>query len=311
MRQKMFDSETALKKKEVEFDTMRRDCFSAQETAKRVGEQLRDSVHKNNLYKVEIEELIKQIDLADARARAKEDDLRLLEVEYERKMKMQEERIVMRQAKGEHREQYELKRMHAIEKDEMARKIEDFKEEVDYYQQKVARIETENRGLRAGNDNAKRIRELEEENSQLKQQLSTHTRIEAKTSSFQSKELSKEEQVKLQREVQQMDLMLKGYQEESEKQLAKHKNLEREMKLVQEKLLSEQKKLKEMQQKQLLVQEQVYVEEKKEELDIDTINTMGLSNAISQKQLADIHSQLQKLQHEKFDAERDFNIKEA
>ncbi len=42
---------------------------------------MRDSVHKNNLYKVEIEELIKQIDLADARARAKEDDARLLEVE--------------------------------------------------------------------------------------------------------------------------------------------------------------------------------------------------------------------------------------
>ena len=38
---------------------MRRDCLNAQETAKRVGEQLRDSVHKNNLYKVEIEELIK------------------------------------------------------------------------------------------------------------------------------------------------------------------------------------------------------------------------------------------------------------
>jgi hypothetical protein len=40
-----------------------------------------------------------------------------------------------------------------------------------------------------------------------------------------------------------------------------------------------------------LNQEQVYVE-KKEELDIDTVNIMGLSNAISQKQLTEIHSQL-------------------
>jgi hypothetical protein len=148
----MFESETALKKKEVEFDTMRRDCFGAQETAKRVGEQLRDSVHKNNLYRVEIEELIKQIDLADARARAREDDLRLQEVEYERKMKMQEERIIMRHAKNDDRELYEVKRMHAIKLDELAQKLDDSKEEIDYFTKKVARIEAENKALRIGND---------------------------------------------------------------------------------------------------------------------------------------------------------------
>jgi hypothetical protein len=38
---------------------------------------------------------------------------------------------------------------------------------------------------------------------------------------------------------------------------------------------------------------------------------MGLSNAISAKQLSEMHVQLQKLQGEKFDAERDFGIKEA
>ena len=38
---------------------MRREALNAQETAKRLQEQVRDSVHKNNLYKVEVEELIK------------------------------------------------------------------------------------------------------------------------------------------------------------------------------------------------------------------------------------------------------------
>jgi hypothetical protein len=45
-------------------------------------------VHKVNLYKIETEELIKQIDLADAKTREKEDELRLQEAEYERKLKL-------------------------------------------------------------------------------------------------------------------------------------------------------------------------------------------------------------------------------
>jgi len=42
--------------------------------------------------------------------------------------------------------------------------------------------------------------------------------------------LTKEEAIKIQREFQQLDLMLRGYQEESEKQLIKQKNLERDIK---------------------------------------------------------------------------------
>ena len=118
---------------------------------------------------MEIEELIKQIDLADARARTKEDDARLLEVEYERKLKMQEERILMRHSKNEDREMYELKRMHAIEKDEAARKVEEAQEEIDYYQKKVAKIEAENKALRVGSDSGRRVKELEDEIATLKQ----------------------------------------------------------------------------------------------------------------------------------------------
>ena len=69
----------------------------------------------------------------------------------------------------------------------------------------------------------------------------------------------------------------------------KNKGLDRDMKTLQEKLLAEQKRVKELQQKSLLEKDRVFVEDKKEELDIDTVNTMGLGNAISQKQLQDLH----------------------
>lgn len=49
---------------------------------------MRDAVHKNNLYKIETEELLKQIDLADAKAREKEDELRLAQAEYDRKLQL-------------------------------------------------------------------------------------------------------------------------------------------------------------------------------------------------------------------------------
>ena len=124
-RQKVFDVETQLKKKDLDYQAMRRESLNASETAKRLQEQLRDSVHKCNLYKVETEELIKQIDLADARARSKEDDLRLCEAEYERKLKLQEERILFRQSKSEEREVYEVRRTAMLEREELQKKLED------------------------------------------------------------------------------------------------------------------------------------------------------------------------------------------
>ena len=55
----------------------------------------------------------------------------------------------------------------------------------------------------------------------------------------------------------------------------------------------------------------MFVEDQKDDLDIDTVNTMGLSHAISHQQLTDLHSQLQKLQGERLDLDRDFNLREA
>lgn len=80
-------------------------------------EQLKDQMHKINLYKIETEELIKQIDMADAKTREKEDELKLMEAEYDRRMKMQEERILLRRANTEQRDTYELRREHGIELD--------------------------------------------------------------------------------------------------------------------------------------------------------------------------------------------------
>jgi hypothetical protein len=106
----------------MEFQTIRRENLNANETSKRLQEQLKDSVHKINLYKIETEELIKQIDLADAKTREKEDEVKLVHAEYERKMKLQEDRILFKRSKNDEREVFDLKREHTIEKEELLQK---------------------------------------------------------------------------------------------------------------------------------------------------------------------------------------------
>ena len=63
---------------------------------KRVEELL----HNNNLYKIETERLIKEIDMADAKTREKESDLIIAQAEYDRKLKLVEERILYSRGKN-------------------------------------------------------------------------------------------------------------------------------------------------------------------------------------------------------------------
>jgi glutaredoxin 2 len=66
---------------------------------------------------------------------------------------------------------YEVKRQAMLERDELNKKLEDQKEELDYFTQKVAKLESENKTLRLGNNYSKRIKELEEEVESLKMQV--------------------------------------------------------------------------------------------------------------------------------------------
>lgn len=48
--------------------------------------------------------------------------------------------------------------------------MQDQKDEIDYYSQKIAKIESENKSLRLGKDSDKRIKELEDELETIKSQ---------------------------------------------------------------------------------------------------------------------------------------------
>jgi len=155
----------------MELMAAKRHSLNSDETNIRLKDQLKEYSHKMNLYKIETEELIKQIDLADSKTREKEDELRLMEAEYDRKMKLQEERILFRRNKTENREMYELKRTHMVEVDELKAKVDEKDEEVDYLKTKIEKIEVENNQIRLGKGDNKKVRELENEVEFLKVQL--------------------------------------------------------------------------------------------------------------------------------------------
>ena len=133
--------------------------------------------------------------------------MRLQEAEYDRKMKLQEERILMRRQKQDDRSVYELKRKQEIDIDELKQKIDEQQEETDYYKSKVDKLEQDNSRLKTGKGDNKRVRELENEIEMLKTQSRDggSSSIQATAGNLDlrnvKKQLSNDETIQLQREL--------------------------------------------------------------------------------------------------------------
>lgn len=74
-REELRELEIKLKKKDGDYQAARREALGSSETIKSLKDQLVDTKHKNDLYKIETERLIKEIDMADAKTREKDNDL--------------------------------------------------------------------------------------------------------------------------------------------------------------------------------------------------------------------------------------------
>ncbi len=155
--------ELRLQQKDSEFQAQRREAMNASETVVRRTKQLEETQHRCNLYRVEVEDLIKQIDVADAKTRSTEDQLALKEAEFDRKLKQIEDRILFKRNKTEEREILEVRRDHEIEKEHLQLQMEKFREENDYLKTKVDKLETTNKELRLKSSNSSELKKLESE----------------------------------------------------------------------------------------------------------------------------------------------------
>jgi len=85
-KDQIYEIKQKMMKLEMDYQAARRHANNMDETNKRMKETLKDYLHQVQVYRVQTEELIKQIDLADAKTREKEDELSLLQAEYEKKL---------------------------------------------------------------------------------------------------------------------------------------------------------------------------------------------------------------------------------
>ena len=91
--------------------------------------------------------------MADAKTREKDSELILAQAEFDRKLKQVEERILYRRQKTEDRQVLDLKHDHAVTLEEVKRTNEEKSEEIDYLNEKILKIQEENKQLILKKDN--------------------------------------------------------------------------------------------------------------------------------------------------------------
>jgi hypothetical protein len=87
--------------------------------------------------------------------------------------------------------------------------------------------------------------------------------------------------VRIQRELAQSDLIIKGYHDENQKVEAKLRDLSSQVRAKDKEIIDLKRQMHEVQIKKMLETDKVYVESKNEEVDLQTANVMGPSNSIS------------------------------
>ena len=180
-------------------------------------------------------------------------------------------------------------------------KMGEYENDADYYKSKIDKLEVENNQLRHGKGENKKLKELSNECEMLKVQLEDAQRNGGQSTMAAGarnmdlrnvkKQLTPEEQLQLQREISQLDLMLKGYENENQKLMKRNRTVEDELKHLEASRQQEQVELKGYKLKALKEKSGVYVEADEDEVDIQAKNVMG-GASISAKQLADLYSKL-------------------
>jgi hypothetical protein len=220
--------------------------------------------------------------MADAKTREKEDELVLARAEFDRKVKLLEERLIYRRENAEDRKIMELKHEHQIEIQDQKNKADELQEQIEYLNERCNKLLVENKEIRLKKDTKGEIKRLEEENALLKDQA---TRTRSASFAGGSKDAGGAPQTD-------DSAIIEGMSRENEKAERKIRELKEVVKSLDKALTEEKKRSHEMQLTMMKDKNKVFVETAEEDVDIHTANVMGSSNAISEKQLKDLHENL-------------------
>ena len=90
--------------------------------------------------------------MADSKTREKESDLIIAQAEYDRKVTQMSDRILYSRGKQEERTILDIKHEHAIALEEVKQKNDENSEEISYLNEKVLKLQDENKNLKVNKD---------------------------------------------------------------------------------------------------------------------------------------------------------------
>jgi hypothetical protein len=214
---------------------------SEEDILEKLQKQLREANHKTELYKIEIEEILKQVDFSEARNRDLEAEIQSLKNEIDRRAQFAEERVRMSETRSEERVNKELMRQFTIEKEELLSKLALIQKDLDFYKTKAEKSEEESKELKnrlkSKRDQDDRVKQLEGTVFQLEAKLKEREGIQGRDFSYSGapKEWSKEFEAQEQ--------LIKGYQKENERLVEEMKKLKNAMQEEQLKVHEENRKI--------------------------------------------------------------------
>jgi len=273
------------------------------EALEKAKTQLREAFHKIELYKIETEELIKQVDYNEARVRDLEAENNLLKTDMDRKEKLVEERMKLTESRTSERLIKEMTRQFELEKEDFLRRKNEM--EIDYSRTKteLAKLEGENRELRTRlfglRENEEKIKDLEQQNYILGQKATVTEVID------QPKEPVNDA---LKKEISMQDQLISGFQKENEKLTMEVRKLKAQIKDEQLRSHHENRKVDLL--KSNLIRDHGGVLIKENVSDLASINELAGGTVINKEDYLALKDNVARLSRELMEKERSYRERE-
>lgn len=308
-----YEAELQAKQFEMDAQVSRIEALNAVETNKLLKEKKTGYVQDINMYRVEIEGLKRQCDIADSNAKSKEEELNQITQEYENKLKLERERNAHSNIRQESREINELKREIRLMKAAHEQETQEKFEEVDYLTKRCEKLESENVALRVGNkavrDAEAKAKKYEEEvhtlRMRLKEQMKSKEAQPVTGSTYNT--WTKEQLV---RELMNIDRAIERFTKENEALMHENKKKTAEIQELNAMLYKESQKLQDYKHKIIKETGTVMIVEDDKDLHTQVLNDLGIQHAITQKEYSELKEKLFKAEKQKVDQEQEFKIRE-
>lgn len=285
-----------LKKLEKNCVGAQRTAGSSEATAKKLKADKENLLNQIESLKDERQELNHKLsDLSTELAELQSMNVRIQD-ECERRVRAAEDHAETQARKVESRAMQELQHNFAVEKAVLRKEVEDRETELDYYREKLVKMEAENSRLAVLERNQgaaeRKLREAEDKNCELKAKLETLAKTSAENP-FGGSEKSLEHEVKTQ------EALIKGYQKENENMTLEIQALKNKLKDMEAMMYKENVRLRKEQNNMIKSTDKIMITENKGNLHLETMNEIGKSNVITRGELRNLKLQIEVLEADK------------